>query len=282
MNYRHAFHAGNFADVFKHALLARVLAYLKRKDAPFRYVDTHAGIGLYALDAEEAKRTGEADAGVKRFLAAPRSAELDALFQPYLAALKAVNALDGRFYPGSPILAATLLREQDRLALAELHPEDFRALTKRLDWDARTKTFEMDGYKALNAWTPPPERRGVVLIDPPFEKLDEWERMTEALAKAHRKWPTGVYLLWYPIKDWRETEQFARALKELAIPRTLRLELLIDADAEPGTLHGCGMIAVNPPFTLEAEAKAMLNHMGGALRTGRRHRVITSWLVGES
>jgi 23S rRNA (adenine2030-N6)-methyltransferase len=282
MNYRHAFHAGNFADVFKHALLARALAYLKRKDAPFRYMDTHAGIGLYALDADEAKRTGEAEGGVKRFLAAHRRPETEALFQPYLAALKAVNALDGRFYPGSPMIAATLLREQDRLSLAELHPEDFRSLTKRLEWDTRTKTFAMDGYNALNAWTPPPERRGVVLIDPPFEQPDEWERMAAALAKAHRKWPTGVYLLWYPVKDWRETEGFARRLKELAIPRTLRLELLIDADATPGTLYGCGMIAVNPPFTLEAEAKAMLAHMGLAMKSGGGHRVLMSWLVGES
>ena len=281
MNYRHAFHAGNFADVFKHALLARILVHLAAKEAPFRHHDTHAGLGLYDLSADEARRGGEAAEGVRRFLAVSRGAALDELFKPYVAALRAFNALDGRFYPGSPMIAAHLLRPQDRMSLAELHPEDARALKRRFDRDRRVTVQATDGYAALNAWLPPPERRGLVLVDPPFEEPGEFERMAEALALAHRKWATGIVALWYPIKGWREPDRFHRALKALAIPKTLRMELMVDAEGDEAKLNGCGMAVVNPPWRLKDEAAAMLPHLAGCLGRGSRTNWRADWIVGE-
>jgi 23S rRNA (adenine2030-N6)-methyltransferase len=281
MNYRHVYHAGNFADVFKHALLARILVHLTQKDTPFRYCDTHAGIGLYDLTGEEAGKTGEATGGVGAFLGAARSPALDDLFRPYVAALKAFNALDGRFYPGSPMIAAHLLRQKDRIALAELHPEDGRALTRRLDHDDRVKVSVMDGYAALKAWLPPPERRGVVLIDPPFEEKDEFQRMTEALQMAHAKWATGMIALWYPLKGWRDADRFHRALRDVAIPKTLRLELSVDANGIDEAFTGTGMIIINPPWKLKDEAASMLPFLAKTMAKGPRTSWRADWLVGE-
>ncbi len=281
MNYRHAFHAGNFADVFKHALLARILTHLAAKDAPFRYMDTHAGIGLYDLTADEARRTGEAAEGVRRFLAATPGPALEVLFKPFKAALKAFNALDGRFYPGSPLIAQHLLRPQDRMALGELHPDDARSLGRRMAKDLRVKVQTGDGYAALKAWLPPPERRGVVLIDPPFEEPGEFGRMADALAMAHRRWATGIYALWYPRKGWRAADRFHRAVAALAIPKTLRLELDVDAGADETRLGGCGLIVVNPPWKLKEEAEAMLPFLARALAQGERTAWRADWLVGE-
>jgi 23S rRNA (adenine2030-N6)-methyltransferase len=281
MNYRHAFHAGNFADVFKHALLARIFVHLAGKETPFRYMDTHAGIGLYDLTATEAKRTGEAAEGVKRFLAAPMSAELEALFRPYVAALKAFNALDGRFYPGSPLVAQHLLRAQDRIMLAEMHPDDARALGRRMTKDIRVKVQLTDGYAALKAWLPPPERRGVVLVDPPFEEPGEFQRMADALAMAHGKWATGMVALWYPRKGWREADRFHRSLAGLAIPKTLRLELDLDAGADETQLGGCGLVVVNPPWKLTEEAEAMLPFLARTLKQGAKTAWRADWIVGE-
>jgi 23S rRNA (adenine2030-N6)-methyltransferase len=282
MNYRHAFHAGNFADVFKHALLARILLHLGAKDAAFRYHDTHAGVGLYDLADDEARRGGEAAEGVRRFLSAPRDAALDTLFKPYVAALRAFNALDGRFYPGSPMVAAHLLRQQDRMSLAELHPEDGRALKRRFARDRRVTVIAGDGYAALNAWLPPPERRGLVLIDPPFEQPGEFERLAAAASLAQRKWPTGVLAIWYPIKGWREPDRFHRALQALAAPKTLRLELLVDAEGDETALNGCGLVVVNPPWLLKEEAAAMLPFLARALARGRRTSWRADWLVAET
>jgi 23S rRNA (adenine2030-N6)-methyltransferase len=281
MNYRHAFHAGNFADVFKHALLARIIAHLKAKTAPLRYMDTHAGIGGYDLTASEARRTGEAAEGVTRFLAAPKTPALDVLFQPYIAALRAFNALEGRFYPGSPLIAQHLLRADDRIMLAELHAEDARALARRVTRDIRVKLTPSDGYAALKGWLPPPERRGVVLIDPPFEEPDEFARMEATLAMAHEKWATGMFALWYPRKGWREADRFHRALTQRAIPKTLRLELDVDATADETRLGGCGMIVVNPPWKLKEEAEAMLPFLARTLAQGSKTAWRADWLVGE-
>jgi 23S rRNA (adenine2030-N6)-methyltransferase len=282
MNYRHAYHAGNFADVFKHALLARILAHLAAKDTPFRYMDTHAGIGLYDLTADEARRTGEAPQGVGRFLAAVRTPALEELFKPYIAALKAFNALDGRFYPGSPLVAQHLLRPQDRLALAEMHPEDSRALARRMTKDVRVKVVAAtDGFAAAKAWLPPQERRGVVLIDPPFEQPDDFDRMAEAFAMARDKWATGMVALWYPRKGWRAADRFHRAVAALAIPKTLRLELDVDAGADETRLGGCGLIVVNPPWKLKEEAEAMLPFLARTLAQGAKTAWRADWLVGE-
>lgn len=281
MNYRHAYHAGNFADVFKHAILTRILLHLTAKDTPFRYMDTHAGIGLYDLSGEEARKTTEASEGVRRFLAAPRAPAVDELFRPYLAALKAFNALEGLHYPGSPMIAAQMLRQTDRLSLAELHPEDSRALVRRFQRDRRATVLAMDGWQALKAWLPPPERRGMVLVDPPFEQEDEFDRMAGALEGAHRRWATGTIAFWYPIKGWREADRFSRAVAALAIPKTLRLEMLIDAEGDDRALNGTGMIVVNPPWTLKDDASVMLPFLTRAMARGPKTRWRADWLQGE-
>jgi 23S rRNA (adenine2030-N6)-methyltransferase len=281
MNYRHSYHAGNFADVFKHAILARILTHLLVKDTPFRYMDSHSGIGLYDLTKDEAAKTNEADLGIRRFLNAPRGPALDQLFEPYLNALKAHNGMEGKHYPGSPMIAANILRETDRLALAELHPEDARELRQRLDYDARVKVFEMDGYAAMNAWLPPPERRGLVLVDPPYEERGELERVVEIAAAALTKWPTGIFAFWYPVKAHREADLFAADIASLGIPKTLRLEVLVDAGGDARKLNGSGMIIFNPPWKLREEASVMLPFLAKTLATGAHTSWKADWLVGE-
>jgi 23S rRNA (adenine2030-N6)-methyltransferase len=281
MNYRHAYHAGNFADVFKHAILTRIILHLTSKDTPFRYMDTHAGIGLYDLSAEEALKTAEASSGVGRFLETPRPPAIEDLFRPYLTALKAFNALEGLHYPGSPMIASQMLRQTDRMSLAELHPEDSRALVRRFQRDRRATVVAMDGWQALKAWLPPPERRGVVLVDPPFEQQDEFDRMVDALEGAHRRWATGTIALWYPIKGWREADKFNRDVRALTIPKTLRVEMLIDAEGDDRALNGTGMIIINPPWTLKDDASVMLPFLTRALARGTKTRWRADWLQPE-
>ncbi|HWT97835.1 MAG TPA: 23S rRNA (adenine(2030)-N(6))-methyltransferase RlmJ, partial [Terriglobales bacterium] len=198
MNYSHAFHAGNFADVFKHAVLARILHYLRGKPAAFRVIDTHAGSGLYDLTGDEASRSGEWHAGIERVLAAPLEPPVTVLLAPYLEVVGALNER-GRLktYPGSPALARAWLRPQDRLIACEVEPAAAAALRKNLRGDDRIKTPAVDGWTALRAYLPPKERRGLVVVDPPFEEDREFSRLAHAVAEAHRKWSTGLYLLWY-------------------------------------------------------------------------------------
>ena len=202
MNYRHAFHAGSFADVFKHAVHCRILHYLREKSAAFRVIDTHAGAGLYDLTGPEAKRGGEWHDGIERLMAAQLPVPVAALLSPYLEVIGALNE-PGRLklYPGSPAIARAWLRPQDRLIACELEPKAASALAGSLRGDSRIKTIEIDGWTALSAYVPPPERRGVVLVDPPFEEEADFHRLSHDMAAAHRKWATGIYALWYPIKD---------------------------------------------------------------------------------
>ncbi len=268
MNYRHAFHAGNFADVVKHAVLARIIMHLKEKPAAFRVIDTHAGAGLYDLSGPEASRTGEWRAGIGRLLAAQLAPDVCALLAPYLDGVAALNPGGAmKVYPGSPALAQTLLRDQDRLVVCEREPNAARALATFVHGDMRAKAVEIDGYTALNAYVPPKERRGLVLIDPPYEQPDEFERLAQALAAAHRKWPTGVYALWYPIKNLRESAAFARRIAASGIARVLRAELTL-ARAASERLGGSGLIVVNPPWRLEEEVSVLLPALAQALGAG--------------
>ena len=262
MNYRHAFHAGNFADVFKHVLLARMLVYLMRKDTPLRYMDTHAGIGVYDLAGDEAGRTGEWRGGVGRVLAADKPADIVSLLEPWVEALGPI--VDGMpaTFPGSPLLAARLLRPQDRLALNELHPQDAstlrRAMNRETRRDDRLRFTEIDAYAALNAWCPPPERRGLVLIDPAFEAADEFRRLAAGVSKALKKWRTGVFAIWYPLKDEAAAEALYADLLDAGAGDVLQLELGIDAINPQGRLIACGLAVVNPPFGIVAEAERLL------------------------
>jgi 23S rRNA (adenine2030-N6)-methyltransferase len=279
MNYRHAFHAGNFADVVKHAALARIITHLKEKPAAFRVIDTHAGAGLYDLSGPEASRTGEWRAGIGRLLAAELAPDTRALLGPYLDAVVALNpGRDMKVYPGSPALAQSLLRDQDRLMVCEREPQAAHALAMLVRGDPRAKAVEIDGYTALNAYVPPKERRGLVLIDPPYEQPGEFERLVQALAAAHRKWPTGIYALWYPIKNLRETAAFARRLAASGIARVLRAELTL-ARADSERLGGSGLIVVNPPWRLDEELSALLPALSQALGAAPAGATRLDWLV---
>ncbi len=270
MNYRHAFHAGNFADVFKHALLTRLLVYLTRKDSPLRYVDTHAGVGAYDLSGPEAERTGEWRAGIGRVLAASPSPQVAGLLQPFLDIVRESFPDEGpRRYPGSPLLAKRLLRRGDRLMLCELHPQDVRKLEVEVGRDRRVTIEARDGYAALNAFVPPPERRGLVLIDPPFEQRDEFSHMLNALLKAHRKWNTGVYALWYPLKDPAGAGWFCDSVVKAGVRRVLRVEFEVSAYDPAGPMSGCGMLIVNPTHGIEAEARLLLPELARLLAVGQ-------------
>jgi 23S rRNA (adenine2030-N6)-methyltransferase len=264
VNYRHAFHAGNFADVMKHVLLVRILTHLRRKETPFRAVDTHAGIGLYDLSSDEAERTGEWQGGIGR-LDAPFGPEAEALIAPYRAVLAAVRARHGNAYPGSPLVIRECLRPQDRAVFVELHPEDGQVLARRFKRDPLAKVLHLDGWTAFHALIPPKERRGVVLVDPPFEEPGELDRLARELAKAVRKWPTGIFVGWYPIKDPGAIEAPAATLAATAPGKALRLELMIDSPTDPARLNGCGVFVLNPPWTLKDEAEAILPALASRL-----------------
>ena len=270
MNYRHAFHAGNFADVMKHALLVRILLHLQRKETPIRVIDTHAGIGLYDLAADEAERTGEWRDGFGR-LEEPFPAPAENLLAPYRAV---VSGLRERFgpstYPGSPAILRELLRSQDRGVLVELHPDDYAALSRRYNAVKTLKVLHLDGWTALHAFIPPKERRGLVLVDPPYEEPGELARLSVEFLKAVEKWPTGVYAGWYPIKDQRSADSgLGPLMRGLDDRPGLRLELLIDRADRPDRLNGCGLVLVNPPWRLRDEAEILLPALAERLARGR-------------
>jgi 23S rRNA (adenine2030-N6)-methyltransferase len=284
MNYRHAFHAGNFADVMKHAILARILVYLMRKDAPLRFIDTHAGAGRYDLQSAEARRSPEWRDGIGRLLEASPPAPVAALLEPYLAAV-GVNDASGApaSYPGSPAIAQALLRPQDRIALCEAEPEEREKLVAALGRDARLSIVGTDGYVALNAYVPPKERRGVALIDPPFEQPAEAERVEQALARALRKWPGGTYLAWRPIREARADAHFLNSVAALGAPNILSLEL--DVGPGPPGAHGqkplgaAGLVVVNPPHTLVEEARALMPWLAALLGRDGQGKSGAKWLT---
>ncbi|OAF16239.1 23S rRNA (adenine(2030)-N(6))-methyltransferase RlmJ [Bradyrhizobium neotropicale] len=277
MNYRHAFHAGNFADVIKHIVLARILTYLQEKPGAFRVIDTHAGAGLYDLESDEARRGGEWLTGIARLLQARLSNETAALTKPYLDIVRAFNPKgELKAYPGSPLIARGLLRPQDRLVACELEPKPRKALIDVLRRDEQARVVDLDGWVALPAFVPPKERRGLVLIDPPFEAKDEFERLGEAFSAAFAKWPTGIYVIWYPAKSRRATDALARLVAQAAAAakpsgKCLRLEFSVAPQVD-GTLATTGLLIVNPPYTLQSELRTILPELekplgqGGAAR----------------
>jgi 23S rRNA (adenine2030-N6)-methyltransferase len=274
MNYRHAYHAGNFADVFKHVVLTRVLAYLAQKPAALRFIDTHAGEGIYDLAGEAAEKTAEWRGGIGRLLSGdmPVPANVEALLAPYLALVAPQVAQN--IYPGSPALAAALLRKQDRMIFCDAHPAAAAALTSHLGRDKRAKIIEIDGFMGLGAFVPPVERRGLVLIDPPFESRDEFDHILAGLETALKKWPTGTYMVWFPIKDRNAVTFFYRQLGDLIAQTgvakdTLCLELWTDAIDRDGPLVGNGLVLINPPYVLEAEARLILPYLAQALAVSR-------------
>lgn len=254
--------------MLKHVVLTRVLVHLAAKAKPYRAIDTHAGLGVYDLEADEAGRTGEWHDGFGR-LAAPFAAEVEALLAPYRAAVEAVRARHGATtYPGSPAIIREHLRAGDKGVFVELHPVDAGTLGSRYASDSRTKVMHLDGWTALNALIPPPERRGLVLIDPPYEERGEIDRLGRSLLKAAAKWPTGIYLGWYPIKDLPAVDRMAAALGAGLERPALRLDLMIERPDDPTRLSGTGLVVVNPPWTLAAEAELFLPALAERLARG--------------
>ena len=261
MNYRHIYHAGNFADVAKHVGLLYCLQALKRKEAGFFALDSHAGRGFYDLQAPEAQKSGEADRGVQRLVAETMD---NKFLGDYFSAIRARRGKRLPRYPGSPALIAQALRPQDRALFVELMPAEARAAEREIDSQGRTRTQIDDGYAALKAFLPPEERRGLVLIDPPYESLDELKMMLQAFSDAYRRWPSGTYLMWYPIRSAVQRSAVHARFEALRIPKMLFADLAIHPDDAGLGLAGSGLMIVNPPYG----ADGFLRDAYGAIHQG--------------
>lgn len=277
MNYRHAYHAGNFADVMKHASLALILNYLKLKEKPFFVLDTHAGTGATDLGGVEAQKTGEFRDGIARILTDPAPHEA---LVPYLTALTELGFTKETptLYPGSPLIAHHLTRPQDRLAFCELHPEDADTLRGAFRRDARAKVHEIDGYTALKAMLPPKERRGLILIDPPFEQRSEFEQILQEIELSLSRFETGTFMIWYPIKDPSISGAFIDQLEQNGPAKTLRAELFIRASDDPTRMSGCGLIIINPPYTLPDQLQSLFTWLADRLAQEPGARARVAWL----
>ncbi|WP_160288610.1 23S rRNA (adenine(2030)-N(6))-methyltransferase RlmJ [Pseudomonas knackmussii] len=278
MNYRHAFHAGNHADVFKHIVLSRIFALMARKDTPFAFLDSHSGIGLYDLLGDEASRTGEWEQGIGRLW---QRDDLPELTADYMALVQAMNP-DGelQYYPGSPELARRLTRSQDRVHLNELHPEDGRLLKANMGGERRIAVHQNDGWLLPRALLPVAEKRAVLLIDPPFEQADELERCVTALGEAIARMRQTVVVIWYPIKDERQLKRFYQGLERSNAPKLLRAELLVHPSDTADRLNGSGLAIVNPPWPLEDELRELLPWLAQVLAQSEGSWRL-DWLVAE-
>lgn len=277
MNYRHAYHAGNFADVMKHAALTAIVNYLKTKEKPFFILDTHAGTGRTDLAGTEAQKTGEYLDGIARLLAHENPHEF---IKPYLETLKSLGC-EGpspKHYPGSPLIARYLARPQDRLAFCELHPEDATTLARLFQRDRQVSVHEIDGYSALKSMLPPKERRGLILIDPPFEQRTEFERILQEIEVFHARFATGIAMIWYPIKDPLISGAFVEHLEHSAPEKTLRAELFIRACDNPTRMSGCGLIIINPPWKLDEQLASLFNWLKDILAQGPGAHARVEWI----
>jgi len=283
MNYRHAYHAGNFADVLKHVVLMMLVEHLKRKPAPFFYLDTHAGRGVYDLSEAQAQRSGEYKTGIGKLLDVPR-AELPAEVGTYVqlvrdSAGKEHSAITA--YPGSPTIVARMRRPTDRMVLVEKHAKEAEALRACVGRGRLVSVLELDGYASLKAHLPPRESRGLVLMDPPYESDLEFDQVLAGLETAHQRWPTGIVMIWYPLTQRAGPLRFQRELERSGVRRILdvRLSVLPD-DAQVG-LRGSGLVIVNPPWQLDTRLEALLPRMHSLLAPDGAGRASVEWLVGE-
>jgi 23S rRNA (adenine2030-N6)-methyltransferase len=278
-SYRHHYHAGNFADVFKHVILVELIRSLQLKDKPFCVLDTHAGSGRYDLHADPARRTGEFSGGIGRLWG---QAGLSSELESYLNLVRTLNGSGTlRWYPGSPRLIRTLLRPSDRLLVSELHNRDFPVLKAEFAADRQVAVHQLDGYQALKAFLPPRERRGLVFLDPPYEDKDEFKRLSAALSLVHRRWPGGIVAIWYPILIRAVSLRFHSALKALGIPRILCAELGLYPYDVPMGMRGCGMILVNPPWRLDHTLYRLLPELLHRLNGDAQGETQLTWLVAE-
>jgi 23S rRNA (adenine2030-N6)-methyltransferase len=273
MNYRHAFHAGNFADVVKHLALVSILAHLKKKAAPFAVIDSHAGRGLYDLAGEEAQRSNEAGAGIGRLLDIPGGP------QTLRTYLDLVLALGRDRYPGSPLIAARLLRPQDRLVAIEKHPEDAAALESVLAPYGRARVAQADGYMRLSSLLPPPERRGLILIDPPYEANDEFSQAARVVADGYRRFATGIFMIWFPIKSTSAANAFCGEVRLAGPKKLLRVDAMVDGD--PDKLNAAGLLIINPPYGFAGDMKDVFMLLAPRLGREKDAWLRVDWLAGE-
>lgn len=278
LSYRHLFHAGNFADVFKHALLTRLLIALNQKEKPYFYLDTHAGVGRYDLHHAWAQKAREYENGIARLW---KRKDVPELLKPYLEAVRRENA-DGklRYYPGSPCIAREFMRRGDRMVLTELNKTDYAALDSQFAREKRVAVQYLDGYQALKAYLPPVERRGLVLIDSSFDRAQEFGRLATALKLAHARWETGIYAIWYPLMGANAIREFERSMGKTGIRRILQLELTV-LPADGPVIPGCGMLVINPPWKFEREAKSLLEWLAHALAEDSSGTTNVRWLTAE-
>lgn len=268
MNYRHGYHAGNFADVVKHVALVAILLHLKKKDTAFSVVDSHAGRGMYDLAGAQAARTGEAQGGIARL------SDLTGALPPALSTYLSLVG-DAGNYPGSPLIAAKLLRPQDRLTAIEKHPEEFAALKAALASFRNAECENADGYARAVKLLPPPSRRGLVLIDPPFESPDEFSELGRAVREAVRKFATGIYLIWYPVKSQAEADAFTGEVLAGGVAKAMTIEIKVTAPE--GKLSKAGLLVINPPYGFEAEMRAA----AGLLEPWLEAEITLTWLAGN-
>lgn len=279
LSYRHIFHAGNFADVFKHALLTRLLIALAGKEKPYLYLDTHAGIGRYDLKHVWAQKAREYENGIARVW---KAKDAPAALAPYLEAVRELNPGGRlRYYPGSPLIAKRFLRAGDRMVLVELGKTDHEALQDVFAHEKRVAVQSMDAYKALKAYLPPPERRGLVLIDSSFDVAREFHRIVKAMKEAYGRWATGTYAIWYPLMEPAAMRDFLGSVERSGLRKVLRLEIVVRERDETGIIPGCGMLVVNPPWRFKEEAGAMLKWLAPKLVVSGPGGSLVEWLVPE-
>lgn len=282
MNYRHIYHAGNHADVLKHVVLSRIIFSMTGKQKPIAVLDAHAGTGQYDLMGEKAGKTLEWQNGVAK-LGPPFSSEVEYLLAPYRKALSTLNTGASTFtYPGSPKIAATLMRPEDRLLLNELHANDCETLCQNFADDKKVRVTQIDALTSVKSSLPFAERRGVILIDPPFEVPDEFQRVLNILRQGLRRMANGVFVMWYPIKDTPQTEEFLTALKLISPGNALRVELSVQEQRADGPLVGSGVVVVNPPWKLDQELALLLPHLAKRLALDETGSTQTIWLTPPS
>ena len=279
MNYRHAYHAGNHADVLKHTVLTRVIEHMKKKDKPFRIIDAHAGAGLYDLSGIEAGKTGEWEGGIGKMLGA-FTPEVETLIAPYRSVIDELNS-GGIMstYPGSPEIALRLMRAGDSLIANELHPDDAMTLERHVTGDRRVKVTTLDALICIKANLPPPERRGVILIDPPYEAKDETERALRMLVHGLRRFAQGVFVLWYPLKADTTAEVLAAETRMLGVAATLKVEMRVREGFAAGGLAGSGLLILNTPWMLDQDLALIVPALAARLGLGNWGHATVEWLV---
>ncbi len=256
LSYRHAFHAGNSADVLKHWTLVTILQYYQLKDKPFTYIDTHAGAGLYQLTSEAAQKTGEYNTGIQQVLENVTVCPPD--ISSYLRLIQQLNSNTLTYYPGSPWLAAQLLRPSDRLALFELHPQDYSLLKQQFTSDKRIHTYQEDGLNGLKRLVPPSTKRAVILIDPSYELKTDYQLVIKAVQQAYKRFATGTYIVWYPVIYRQRVQNMLKELQHSDIADILQIELCLQADSDSLGMSGSGLFIINPPWTFKQQAQNVL------------------------